>query len=485
MLSTALLLLVTHAAATCVPRPKAYASTADGKYKISPYSAPVLGPGSPGNSSTWDLSIDDTPSGYKQKVTGFGAALTETTVDVFDKLPADQLAQLLKELMTSEGNNFAIMRHTIGSSDLSPEPAMSYDDNGGNAGVVDPSLAHFDIGSRGLAMAAMLKSMKELNPNMVTLGSCWGPPGWMQNDHILVGAGINTLNHSYSEQYGEYFVKYIQAFEAAGAHIDAITIQNEPLNNNSGMPSLVIEPAESGQLIHDFVGPALRHAGLETEIWAYDHNTDRPDYPQTVFDMAPEYVNTAAWHCYANPIDWTVLTEFYHNNSHVEGFKQFHTECWTSNIYTGWNQAADFTMGPMQNWAMGSLAWTLATDTNDGPCLDTPGACCTCTGLVVVDTAAGTYNFTTDYYMMGQFSKFMPQGATVLEGTGSYTYSSGGGVESVASLNPDGTRSVVIENKFGNPIYITLTTKGGETWSGLVEAESVTTWVLPPILSAI
>jgi len=273
MLSPALLLLVTHAAATCVPRPKAYASTADGKYKISPYSAPVLGPGSPGNSSTWKLSIDDTPSGYKQKVTGFGAALTETTVDVFNRLPADQLAQLLNELMTPAGNNFAIMRHTIGSSDLSPEPALSYDDNGGNAGMVDLSLSHFDIGSRGLAMAAMLKAMKTLNENMVTVGSCWGVPGWMQTDGILVGAGNNTLNHAYSEQYGDYFVKYIQAFEAAGAHIDAITIQNEPLNNNSGMPSMVIEPTESGQLIHDFVGPALRSAGLETEIWAYDHNT--------------------------------------------------------------------------------------------------------------------------------------------------------------------------------------------------------------------
>lgn len=287
MLSTALLLLVTHTAATCVPRPKAYASTADGKYKISPYTAPVFGAGSPGTNSTWKLSIDDTSSGYKQKVTGFGAAMTETTVDVFNKLPADQLARLLNELMTPEGNDFAIMRHTIGSSDLSPEPATSYDDNGGNAGMVDLSLSHFSIGSRGLAMAAMLNSMKALKPSMVTLGSCWGVPGWMKNDGMLVGAGNNTLNHAYSQQYGDYFAKYIQAFEAAGTHIDAITIQNEPLNNNSGMPSMIIEPAEAGQLIHDFVGPALRKAGLETEIWAYDHNTGKPLPSNCMFICLP------------------------------------------------------------------------------------------------------------------------------------------------------------------------------------------------------
>lgn len=98
-----------------------------------------------------------------------------------------------------------------------------------------------------------------------------------------------------------------------------------------------------------------------------------------------------------------------------------------------------------------------------------------------MDTNARTYDFTVDYYMMGQFSKFMPRGATVLEGSGSFTNATSGlGVESVASLNPDGTRSVVIENKFNSTVHVTLSTKSGETWSGPVEMESVTTWILPP-----
>ncbi|KFY05345.1 hypothetical protein O988_00081 [Pseudogymnoascus sp. VKM F-3808] len=479
---SSLILFACHAAALGILKPKAFASTADGKYKISSYAAPVKGHGNPGSSQTWSLSIDDTKTGHKQKVSGFGASVTETTVDVFNKLPPLKLAKLLVELMTPVGNDFGVLRHTIGSSDLSPEPAMSYDDNGGNAGKVDLTLAHFDIGDRGRAMVKMLKAMKLLDWDLTILGTAWGPPGWMMNGGMYVGASNNTLNHNYGKQYGEYFAKYLQEFQREGLHIDAITIQNEPLNNNTGMPTMVVQPDESGQIIRDYVGPALQRAGLKTEIWAYDHNTDRPDYPQAVMDIAPQFVNTAAWHCYANPIDWTVLTDFYNTNSHIKGFKQFQTECWTSNIYTGWNQVPDFVMGPMQNYAEGSLAWTLATDTNNGPCLDTPGACCTCTGLVVVDTVAGTYNFTTDYYMMGQFSKFMPRGATVLAGTGSSTNADGEGVESVASINPDLSRSVVIENKFTNPVYVSLTTKSGETWSGKVEAQSVTTWVLPPNL---
>jgi len=80
--------------------------------------------------------------------------------------------------------------------------------------------------------------------------------------------------------------------------------------------------------------------------------------------------------------------------------------------------------------------------------------------------------------MIGQFSKFIPKGATVLSGTGSYSYSDGTGLQSVATLNPDGTRIVVIENKFSNDVYVTLTA-ATETWSGRVYENSVVTWVLP------
>lgn len=202
---------------------------------------------------------------------------------------------------------------------------------------------------------------------------------------------------------------------------------------------------------------------------------DQPGYPQTVLNTASDYVSTVAWHCYANPIDWTVLTTFHQNNP---GVAQYMTECWTS-PQTGWSQAADFTMGPLQNWAAGAIAWTLGTDTNYGPHLSGSGPCDTCRGLFTVDTAAGTYEFTIDYYMLGQFSKFIPRGATVLSGTGSYTYSSGQGVQSVATVNPDGSRTVVIENKFDNDVYVTLTTSSGETWSGNIYTESVVTWLLP------
>ncbi|SPQ24538.1 90e9e285-3914-4635-9b33-00c288b2e68d [Thermothielavioides terrestris] len=453
--------------------PQAYASSGDGTYKLSPVAAPVRGAGSPGSNSTWKLSINDQSSGHKQTVNGFGAAVTDATVAVFNALPADKLTTLLQELMTDAGANFKLMRHTIASSDLSADPAYTYDDNGGK---VDTSFSAFNLGDRGTAMAQLLAKMKSLQPDLTILGSPWSPPGWMKLNGVIDGTTVNNnLNHAYASQYAQYFVKYLQAYQSHGVTIDAITIQNEPLNSQAGMPTMYIYADESGNLIQQNVGPALRAAGFNTAIWAYDHNTDVPSYPQTVLNEASEYVNTVAWHCYAPNNNWGALTTFHNSNPNVD---QYMTECWTSTT-TGWNQAADFTMGPLQNWAKGALAWTLGTDKSEGPHLSGSGPCTTCRGLVTVDTSAGTYNFEVDYYMMAQFSKFIPKGAIVLDGTGSYTYSGGGGIQSVATLNPDGTRTVVIENTFGNAVYVTLTTAGGETWSGLVYANSVVTWVLP------
>ncbi|KAJ5623420.1 beta-1-6-glucanase [Penicillium lividum] len=459
----------------------AYSSNSAGNYKLSSIAAPVQGAGDPGSSSTWKLSIDDTSSGHKQTIVGFGGAVTDATVTSFNTLSSSELQDLLNELMTDSGANFALMRHTIGASDLSGDPAYTYDDNGGSP---DTSLSGFNLGDRGTAMAKMLASMKSLQSDLKIFGSPWSAPGWMKMNGVIDGNTTDnnlddgylnggTANSGYASAFADYFVKYIQAYQDLGVSIDAITIQNEPLNSQSGYPTMYVYAEESAELIQNYVGPALADAGLDTTVWAYDHNTDVPSYPQTVIDDAGKYVDSVAWHCYATDVDWTVLSTFHNSNPSID---QYMTECWTPSSGS-WNQAADFTMGPLQNWASGVTAWTLGTNSDDGPHLSS-GGCDTCTGLVTINTD-GSYTFQTAYYMIAQFSKFIPTGAIVLNGTGSYTYSSGGGVQSVASLNPDGTRSVVIENLFDNDIYVTLTTESGEEWSGDIPSESVTTWVLP------
>lgn len=161
------------------------------------------------------------------------------------------------------------MRHTIASSDLS-DVVYTYD----NVTYADPNLYRFSLLDQGNAMAALLGKMKRVNPAMKLLGSLWSPPGWMKLNGVVLGATYNNnLNHAYSSSYAQYFVDYIRSFAGYGATVDAITIQNEPLNSQAGYPTMYVYADESASLIQNFVGPALRNAGFQTEVWAYDHNT--------------------------------------------------------------------------------------------------------------------------------------------------------------------------------------------------------------------
>lgn len=152
------------------------------------------------------------------------------------------------------------------------------------------------------------------------------------------------------------------------------------------------------------------------------------------------------------------------------------TECWTSPTVP-YNNVADFNLGPLQNQASGVITWTIATDKSYGPAM--PSTCTTCRGLALVDTAVGTYTKSLDYYMMGQFSKFIQRGAVALATTGSYDYGGNAKFEAQAFLNPDGTKVIVIENTFeSDHLQLTVTLKGGNSYNGKVLGSAVTTWVI-------
>lgn len=279
MISSLLVALTTGALASASPNLKprgdafSYCSSSDSTYKLTSFDAPVSGTGDASGLSTWNLTVDDTSSGYKQKITGFGAAVTDATVSAFNALSDTDLSDLLNTLMTSSGADFGLMRHTIASSDLSADPVYTYDDN---SGAADSSFGGFGLGDRGTAMAALLARMRGLKSGLTILGSSWSAPGWMKLNGVIDGNTTdNNLDPDHRSDLADYLVRYLQAYADAGASVDAITIQNEPLNSQSGYPTMYVYAEESGNIINDNVGPALASAGLDTVVWAYDHNTGR------------------------------------------------------------------------------------------------------------------------------------------------------------------------------------------------------------------
>ena len=113
--------------------------------------------------------------------------------------------------------------------------------------------------------------------------------------------------------------------QARGIVIDAITPQNEPLHGGNN-PSMVMTAAQQADFIKNHLGPAFRAAGLTTKIVIYDHNCDRPDYPNTILNdaAARQFVDGSAFHLYAGDIAALSTVRDAHPDKNI-----YFTEQWT------------------------------------------------------------------------------------------------------------------------------------------------------------
>jgi O-glycosyl hydrolase len=161
---------------------------------------------------------------------------------------------------------------------------------------------------------------------------------------------------------------------------------------------------------------------------------------------------------------------------------QFMTEC--SNYKpqpgsTNFNVAGSF-MLPVQHYASGASMWVMATDEEYGP--HSPfGGCDGCSGSIIVKSST-EYSKTNDYYMIGQFSRFIRRGAVNYEITeginGSVLTSTQFYV--IAAKNPDGSWAVVFLNNNGKDEDVVLQLgEGMPVWQGVVPNAAVVTWQLP------
>lgn len=267
--------------------------------------APVLAQGGAG--SRRQVVVDSSPSGAAQQMLGFGHAWTDSTVQVFNQLGQTQQTQLMQDLFGQDGNNMGFMRHTIGSSDLSGLP-YSYDD----AGALDSLLSLFNLTSQGTEMTSFLAKMGQVKGDVFLLGAPWSYPAWMKTNSLFITpAGSNdqsnTLNPNYYSHAVKYLSDYIDAYKKNGVTVNAISVQNEPLNYQGGYPTMYLPAAAEANLLQNGLGAAMHQRGVK--IFAYDHNTDHPEYPAEVIQSASQYVDAAAWHCYEGPVaNYSVLS---------------------------------------------------------------------------------------------------------------------------------------------------------------------------------
>ena len=371
-----------------------------------------------------------------QSVDGFGYTLTGGSASLINKMSVSAKANLLQELFGNNTNSIGIsyLRISIGASDLNAS-VFSYDDLLG--GETDMNLDKFDFSLDKDDLIPLLKEIIKINPNIKILGSPWSPPVWMKDNGSTKGGNLKT---EYYGVYANYFVKYVQKMKQEGITIDAITIQNEPLNPNNN-PSLSMSAIQQATFIKNNLGPAFQKASIKTKIIVWDHNCDNANYPIAILDdpVAKAFIDGSAFHLYGGNINALSTVRNAHKDKNL-----YFTEQWTSSKgdFGGdfmWH-LKNVIIGSMKNWSKNALEWNLANDSNFEP--HTQGGCTECKGAL---TIGSTVERNVAYYIIAQISKFVPQNSVRI-GTTEVA-----NLQNVAFKTPSGKKVMIVLNEASQP----------------------------------
>ncbi|HYG40980.1 MAG TPA: glycoside hydrolase family 30 beta sandwich domain-containing protein [Cytophagales bacterium] len=374
----------------------------------------------------------DTTQSY-QTIDGFGYTLTGASAIVLNRMSATNRANILEELFAHDNTSIGVsyLRISIGASDLSSH-VYSYDDM--PAGQTDPTLTNFSIEPDRADMIPVLKEILGINPQIKILGTPWSPPTWMKTNGSSVGG---NLKPEYFGIYADYLVKYLKAMQAEGINVDAITLQNEPLNPYNN-PSMLMSAAEQAAFIKNNIGPALSAAGLSTKIILYDHNCDQPNYPVSILNdpQAKQYVDGSAFHLYGGDISALTAVHDAHPEKNIYFTEQYTDSNGNFGNDLNWH-FRNLIIGAIRNWSRNVLEWNLAADPSNGPRTD--GGCTTCLPAITVGTSDNiTRN--VSYYIIAHAAKFVRPGSIRIE------TNLPGSLLNVAFKNPDGKKVLIVLN---------------------------------------
>lgn len=383
------------------------------------------------------ITIDSTQR--YQKMDGFGAALTGSSAFLLKNLTAVQRDSILHDLFDPiKGIGINYLRLTIGSSDFSIG-TYSYCDTGNIDDFAIP-----DIDKRDLL--PILKEILAINPTIKILASPWSAPAWMKNNNSMYGGSLK--GPAVYADFAEYFVKYVKAFQAEGIPIDAITIQNEPMHETGGYPTMKMLWTEQNTIIRDFLGPRFKEEGIKTKIIIWDHNFDMAYYPMNILNdqETRKYVDGVGWHAYGGDATAIDAITAAHPDKNVYFTEQSGGE-WNTDTRMGnlFYYMKTFLMGSVHRGSKNFILWNLALDEENGPFTTSWGGCHTCRGVITIRDD-GSYIRNEEYYLLGHYSKFVRLDANRI-----YNNSSNlpDGMNVSSFENTDGSKTIVIINRSG------------------------------------
>ena len=266
--------------------------------------------------------------------------------------------------------------------------------------------------------------------------------------------------------YAEYFVKFLQGYEAEGVTVQAVTVQNEvDTDQDGGMPACSWPQEYEADFVRHHLGPALAKHGMKTKVWLIDHNYNL--WGRAIGELetpdVTKYASGIAWHGYVGDADKIQLVHKAFPEIDMfwtEGGPDYTDKHYGDN-WTSWGKS--FTSS-LRNWCRSITAWNLALDENGKPNIGP----FPCGGLVTINSKSGDVSLSGQYFAIGHFSKFVKRDAVRLD-----SQSKIDGVDHIAFKNPDGLMVLVLTNT-GAERHLSICL-GGKAADITLGADSMTT----------
>lgn len=397
---------------------------------------------------------------------GVGASLTDSAAWLMKtKLDGASRSALINDLFGNSGANLNYIRLPLSATDISTG-FFTHDDI--EYPGTDPKLQNFQLNTEHDFNLPLLHAMKNANPNFRLMGTAWSAPGWLKTGNNLTNAttlGLigGTLNESLTDVYAAYLAKLITAYEIRDIPFDAITMQNEPAFSPGNYPGMLLSAGQEASLALA-TGLVFKQKGIKTKILVHDHNWDIAQRALDILNdtAAYPYIFGVAFHCYGGDVSAQTTVKNAYPDKQI-----YFTECsgvfssgtFSSNLMWDTNTLV---IGATRNWARTVLLWSLALDENGQPNI---GGCQDCRGVVTINSVTGEITRNEEYYSLAHYGRVVNRGAFRINSTASF-----GSVQSVAFINPDQSRALILTNSAITASVVTVQ-----------EGNKVFTYTLPPL----
>ena len=397
-----------------------------------------------------EVALFVNPNKTFQSFLGIGGAITDASAEVFSLLSPPVQSQFMNAYFGEGGINYNIIRTSIHSCDFGLG-SHTYIEEG------DSALTTFNIEADRAKRIPMIKIAADMiGESLVFYASPWSPPAFMKTNKSMLRGG--SLLPEYYQAWANYFIKFIQSYEAEGLPVWGVTIQNEPMATQR-WESCIYTAEQERDFLKNHLGPSLARAGLgDKKVVVWDHNRDLITHrANTIFDdpEASKYAWGTGFHWYET---WTGGLPKYDNLKLVkeaypdkqllftegcqEGFDPAHYERWSNAERYGNSMINDFNSG-----TVGWTDWNILLDETGGP----NHVQNLCFAPIHADTQHDSLIFTPTYYYLGHFSRFIDPGALRVS-----TSASRSTIESTSFHNPNGSMVTVVMNQTNAPINYTL-----------------------------